>query len=77
MTLRAALIAMLLLVAAPAAAFACAVCGMGGPGNNAGAYFGMTMALSGLPLLMIGGVVYWVYRRSTAAEASEEGHRPR
>ncbi len=64
MIYRALFIAMLLIAAAPAAAFACVVCGMGGPGNNAGAYFGMTLALSSLPLLLIGGVVYWIYRRS-------------
>ncbi len=68
MTFTRVLIATLFVLAAPAAAFACAVCGTSGIENNSWAYFAMTMVLSGLPLAMIGGVVFWVYRRASEAD---------
>jgi hypothetical protein len=43
---------------------ACAVCGLGSTQDNWLAYFTMTMVLSALPLGMIGGVVFWLHRRS-------------
>lgn len=58
------LAAVLLVLAAPAAALACPVCGLAGPGNNGWAYFAMTIVLSLTPLVFMGGVAYWVYRRS-------------
>lgn len=57
----------LLLLAAPSAALACAVCGTSGPTDNGWAYFAMTIVLSALPLGMIGGVVFWVRRRGSTA----------
>jgi hypothetical protein len=70
MTLSRALIATLIVLATPAFAFACPVCGTTGANDNGWAYFAMTIVLSGLPLGMIGGVVFWVYRRS-AESASD------
>ena len=58
-----------LLMLAPAPAEACAVCGLSGTQDNAFAYVVMTWVLSGLPLAMIGGVAFWVYRRMAAHEA--------
>ena len=66
MLFRALSAASLMLLAAPTAALACAVCGTSGPTDNGWAYFAMTMVLSGLPLCMIGGVVFWVSRRAAA-----------
>jgi hypothetical protein len=43
---------------------ACAVCGLMGTGENGWAYFAGTVMLSFLPLAMIGGVSWWVWRRS-------------
>ncbi len=43
---------------------ACAVCGLVGSGDSGIAYLVMTIVMSALPLLMIGGVSWWVYRRS-------------
>jgi hypothetical protein len=67
MLLRALVAAALICLAAPAVAFACPVCGTSGSNDNGWAYFAMTIVLSGLPLGMIGGVVYWVYRRSSGS----------
>lgn len=71
MTFPRVLIAVLFVLAVPAAALACAVCGTSGIENNSWAYFAMTMVLSGLPLAMIGGVGFWVYRRASAADAED------
>lgn len=71
MTIRTLATALLLLLVAPGAALACPVCGLAGPGNNGLAYLIMTLVLSALPVAMIGGVFYWVYRRTTEAEARE------
>jgi hypothetical protein len=42
---------------------ACAVCGLMGTGENGWAYFAGSVMLSALPLMMIGGVSLWIYRR--------------
>lgn len=68
-TLTRVLIAMMFVLAVPTAALACAVCGTSGMENNSWAYFAMTMVLSGLPIAMVGGVVFWAYRRTAAADA--------
>jgi hypothetical protein len=34
-----------------------------GTGENGWAYLAMTLVMSTLPLMMIGGVSWWVYRR--------------
>jgi Na+/melibiose symporter-like transporter len=66
MTFLRLLAALLFVVAAPAAALACPVCGLAGPGNNGWAYLAMTIMMSVVPLAFIGGVVFWVYRRTSA-----------
>ena len=42
---------------------ACAVCGLMGTGESGWAYFAGSAALSLLPLMMIGGISWWLYRR--------------
>ena len=76
MTIARVLSATLFILAAPASALACAVCGTMGMENNSGAYFGMTIIMSLLPLCMMGGVVYWVSRRVAAAEAAASSQVP-
>jgi hypothetical protein len=44
---------------------ACAVCGLIGTEESGLAYLTMTLIMSALPLVMIGGVSWWVYRRAT------------
>lgn len=56
-----------LLFLAPAAAVACPVCGQGREGTAA-ALLVMTIIMSALPLLMIGGVVAYAVRRARLAE---------
>jgi hypothetical protein len=68
MTLSRVLFATLIVLATPAFALACPVCGTAGANDNGWAYFAMTIVLSGLPLGMIGGVVFWVYRRSAEGQ---------
>lgn len=69
MTFSRVLIATLIILAAPSVALACPVCGTAGANDNGWAYFAMTIVLSGLPLGMMGGVGYWVYRHSAADDA--------
>jgi hypothetical protein len=45
----------------PASSWACSGCMVGDP-KTAATYFGMTVVMSALPLLLIGGVCYWLYR---------------
>lgn len=52
----------------PASAWACPACGLAGAGDNNGAYVAMSVMLSILPLGMIGGVAFWLYRRVTRRE---------
>lgn len=59
---RVAVVAVLF-VLAPRAALACPVCGLVGVNENWAVYLAMTAVLSALPLLMIGGMVFWLYRR--------------
>lgn len=72
LTWVAAAITLVLLVPAPA--LACAVCGMAGTGDNAWAYFAMTMVISMLPIGMIGGVAWVVYRRAAGGPAEDGTH---
>lgn len=46
----------------PAAAWACPACMVGDP-KTAGTYFGMTLVMSVLPMLLIVGLAYWLWRR--------------
>ena len=46
---------------------ACAVCGAGEDPAK-GSYVGMTLIISALPLVMLGGIVWFVVRASKKAE---------
>ena len=60
----------------PAPAFACAVCGIG-PNDVAGwAFLRGTALLSLMPLSVIGGIVYYLYRETKRAERSKEADGP-
>lgn len=54
------------------AAFACPVCGLAGAGNQQGqeAYKYMSVILSLLPLAAAGGLVFYLARKSRAANSS-------
>lgn len=65
---RTMLVAIAVLLAWPSEAFACPVCGLASLGDNGGAYFGMTLVMSALPLAMIGGMVVWVRGRLAAED---------
>ena len=60
-----AITALLLLAAQPA--FACAVC-FDATSQARDAFFGTTILLSLMPLAMIGGLVYWIWRRAKAVD---------
>lgn len=70
-TLAAACVAALL-AAAPRAAEACAVCGAGRDEENRAAFLLTTAFLSLLPLVMVGGFVWWLRRRARELEAGGE-----
>ena len=55
---------------------ACAVCGLMGTGENGWAYLAMTVVMSALPLMMIGGVSWWVYRRIKNPGFVDESRNP-
>jgi hypothetical protein len=57
-------IASLLVLAIPSPALACPVCGLASTLDNRGAYIGMTLVLSGVPLAMIAGITIWIARRA-------------
>lgn len=57
------ILASALVVAIPAEALACSVC-FTARAASLRAYYGTTALMLSLPLLMIGGCAYWVYRRS-------------
>jgi hypothetical protein len=46
----------------PAESWACAACAAGDP-KTAGTYLSMTLMMSALPLLLVGGLGYWLWRR--------------
>jgi hypothetical protein len=46
----------------PGAASACPACMVGDP-KTAGTYFGMTLVMSALPILLVCGLGYWLWRR--------------
>lgn len=60
-------------VAVPA--WACPVCGRGAP-ESEGAYLTMSGILSALPLLMVGGILFWVARRLRAHDAAQRREDP-
>jgi hypothetical protein len=46
----------------PAATWACPACMVGDP-KTAGTYLGMTLVMSALPILLVCGLGYWLWRR--------------
>jgi hypothetical protein len=48
----------------PAASWSCPACMVNDP-KTASTYHGMTLIMSALPLLLIGGLGYWFYRRQS------------
>ncbi|HEX4642076.1 MAG TPA: hypothetical protein VH161_01370 [Candidatus Acidoferrales bacterium] len=46
----------------PGAAVACPACMVGDP-KTAATYFGMTLVMSALPILLVCGLGYWLWRR--------------
>jgi hypothetical protein len=46
----------------PGAAWACPACMVGDP-KTAGTYLGMTLVMSSLPILLVCGLGYWLWRR--------------
>lgn len=63
MTLRSRWLGLLSLPAvAPAAAQACAVCMVSTPDGSA-TYLQMSLLMIGLPLTVVGGLVFWLWRR--------------
>jgi hypothetical protein len=57
-----------LLAGAPRVAHACAVCFTGREDDARVAFIGTTVLLTLLPLAMIGGVAWWLWRRARALE---------
>jgi hypothetical protein len=55
-------------MAAPASALACPVCGLIGTSDNTWAYQAMSAMLTLLPLVMIGGTVWWLARLVARAD---------
>ena len=51
-------------------AFACAVC-FDANEESRGAFLGTTIFLSLFPLGMIGGLIFWIWRRAVAINAEE------
>ncbi len=45
----------------PAAALACPACMVGDP-KTAATYFGMTVVMSSLPIVLVCGIGYWLWR---------------
>jgi hypothetical protein len=59
------------LALAPGAALACSVCMAGRTEEQRNAFLATTGVLSALPLLMVGGLMWWLRRRARALEAQE------
>ncbi len=55
-----------------AAAAACPVCGLGASDQSQGAYIGMSIVISLVPLACIGGIAAWVALRMRAHRKAEE-----
>lgn len=67
-TLSAALIAAL----APGSAWACGACALADL-KNSKTYLQMTLFMSAVPLLVIGGMIYWLSGRYSSSGGSEAG----
>jgi hypothetical protein len=57
--------------ALPSLAYACPVCFNAKDEAGRVAFLGTTLFLTALPLILIGGVIYWVVSRSAAADVAE------
>lgn len=69
-----ALVAFAVVGAVPALARACPVCFTGT--ENREEYFVTFVLLTVLPLLSIGGILYWVIRRVRQGDRADQSHRP-
>jgi hypothetical protein len=56
-----------------AVALACPVCSSAKDEANRAAFLGTTVFLTGLPIAMIGGLIYWVARRASAQQGEDPG----
>jgi hypothetical protein len=56
------MIAAIAILLSPVSGWACSACMAGDP-KTAGTYLGMTVMMSSLPLVIIGGLGYWLWRR--------------
>jgi hypothetical protein len=59
----------------PAAVSACPACIVTDP-KNANTYLGMTLMMSILPLGMLGGLIYWFWRRYSQKPDTASPRRP-
>lgn len=73
--LTAGLIATSVWLAAPSAALACSVCVGTGNADTTMAYRLMTAFMTLTPMAIVGGVIYWIWRRYKALDAAEEAER--
>ena len=64
-------IAVLVIVFSPEIAAACSVCFSGRSDETRVAFIATTALLSALPLLLIGGLVWWMRRRAMQIQQSE------
>ena len=64
-----------LVLLAPHAALACSVCIGGESADTRIAYRAMTAFMTFTPLVIVGGVIFWIYRRYKALDAEHEAHR--
>ena len=69
--LAASVVALLL----PRAALACSVC-FSGPDESRTAFLMTTVGMSALPLVLIGGVIWWLRRQVNAARREAEQRAP-
>jgi MYXO-CTERM domain-containing protein len=60
-----------LLVAAPRLAWACSVCTAGRDDESRTAFILMTAFMTFLPLLLVGGILWWLRRRFREISAAE------
>ncbi len=64
-----------LTVTLPALALACPVCGTAKESTR-NAFMGTTIVMSLLPLAIIGGGMWWLWRRSQELDSVEPGEQP-
>jgi hypothetical protein len=69
--MKSALSAFVVLVLAPSAAFACPMCFTGNNSNQSAFLYG-SLFLMAVPVIAIGSLVYWAYRRIRAAELAQQ-----